>query len=206
MLQGLYKQEWAFFKTELWGKFKWLLFLSALCLGLVYLSFLQNPEAQEKFLKSILEAFRAKGLLGWREKSSFFLAQKIFWNNLQATFLFSIMGFVPFFIGPFLFVFIVSTLLGGALATSIAKGFGLWPFLKLTAPHGVIELFAVFYGASLGAYLSKEITKKILSRGRADSPPFFSLFVKLARSYPLIIVPLLAVAAVIESFVTPLLK
>jgi uncharacterized membrane protein SpoIIM required for sporulation len=206
MIGSLYSQEWLFFNGELWGKCKWLLFLSALCLGLVYVSFIQNPEAQGKFLKAVVEALQAKGLLGLREKSSFILAEKIFLNNLQATFLFTVLGFIPFFLGPILFVLVTSTLLGGTLAASVANGFGVWPFLKLTVPHGVFELFAVFYGASLGAYFSKETTKKLLFAGRGDSRPFVDMVKQIVKSYPLIIIPFLAVAALIEAFLTPLLK
>jgi stage II sporulation protein M len=206
MLEHLYRREWVFFSTELWEKFKWLLLFSAFCFGLVYVFFIQNPQAQGKFLKSVMEALQAKGLLGLGGKSSFILAEKIFLNNLQATFLFTILGFIPFFPGPILFVLLTSTLLGGTFAASVTKGFGVWPFLKLTAPHGIFELFAVFYGASLGAYFSKEITKKILFWAHGESRPFSFLIKQILTSYPLVIIPLLAVAAFIEAFVTPLLK
>ncbi len=205
MMESLYRQEWTFFKTELSARFGWLLLFSALCFGLVYLSFLNNPEAQGKFLKSVMEALQAKGLLGLRGKSPFLLAQKIFLNNVQAVFIFSLLGFIPFFLGSVLFVFFLSTLLGGTLAASVTKGLGVWVFFKLTAPHGVFELFAVFYGASLGAYFSREITRKIFGP-REGSQPVFGLMKHLAKSYPLIIIPLLALAAVIEAFLTPLLK
>jgi stage II sporulation protein M len=75
----------------------------------------------------------------------------------------------------------------------------------LTAPHGVVELLAVFYGASLGVFLSKQITKKLFPKHRESTVPLGFIAKKFSASYALFILPLLALAALIESFVTPLL-
>lgn len=111
-MKGLYLKEWEFFKGYLENIFIGLLFFSVLMTGLIYYSLLNEPEALTKILGSIKNALQEKGLLGIAGKSSFYVAYKIFLNNLQATLAFTILGLVPFFIGAVVFVCSVSILLG----------------------------------------------------------------------------------------------
>jgi stage II sporulation protein M len=204
-MKSLYLEEWKFFRECLADIFIWLVFSAALMTGLVYFSLLNEPESLAKVLGSIKSALQEKGLLGIIGKNSFWVAYKIFLNNLKATLLFTILGVVPFFIGTVVFVSSISVLLGATLALTISRGFEIATFVKLTAPHGVIELLGVFYGAGLGFFLSKQITKKLFPRHRAGSVPLAFLLKKFIVSYALLILPLLALAALVESFVTPLL-
>ncbi len=201
-----YAQEWGFFKTNLSIKFGWLITLSFLFTGFFYFSFLHNPAAQEKILETIVKAFQEGGLIGLRGKNPLLFVIKLFYTNLRATLAFTLMGFIPYFVGTIVFLFSLSILLGVTLALTVTKGFGYLTFFKLTAPHGIFELCAVFYGASLAVYLSREVTKKLSSRNREDSVPFVDLFKQIARSYILFIIPLLIWAAVVETLITPLLR
>jgi len=204
-MKGLYFREWEFFREHLENIFVWLVFFSVLMTGLIYFSLLNEPETLTKVLGSIKDALKEKGLLGIIGKSSFWVAYKIFLNNLQATLIFTALGLVPFFVGTVVFVSSVAVLLGATLALTVSKGFEIATFIKLTAPHGVVELFAVFYGASLGVFLSKQITKKLFPKHRESTVPLGFVLKKFIASYALLILPLLALAALIESFVTPLL-
>ena len=204
-MKGLYLREWEFFREHLENIFVWLVFFSVLMTGLIYFSLLNEPETLTKVLDSIKDALKEKGLLGIIGKSSFWVAYKIFLNNLQATLIFTALGLIPFFVGTVVFVSSVAVLLGATLALTVSKGFEIAIFIKLTAPHGVIELFAVFYGASLGVFLSKQITKKLFPKHRESTVPLGFVLKKFIASYALLILPLLALAALIESFVTPLL-
>lgn len=205
-MKNLCLKEWAFFKTNLFIRFGWLLILSAFLAGLFYFYFSNAPAAQERALKIILRAFQEEGFIGPAAKNPLMLALKIFYNNLRVLFVFTVLGFIPYFIGTAVFLFSLPVLLGLTLAATISKGFGFLTFLKLTAPHGIFELFAVFYGVSLGVYLSKEITKKILLRHKHDSIPFADLIKQIIRSFSLVIIPFLALAAVIETFIMTLFR
>jgi stage II sporulation protein M len=109
-------------------------------------------------------------------------------------------------------------------------------FLRSVAPHGIIELPAVLYATSVGIYLSltagrmavaawrKKKRDKDDDRRASEEPPdsqdggFLeaypvrsevgpgSLAGDVLRSFLLVVLPLLAVAALIEAFVTPLLR
>ncbi len=186
--------------------FGWLIVLALCFTCLYYLAFLHNPEIMEKVWKSIGERFREAGLLSAIGKDPLLLAIKIFYINMRTTFIFTMLGFIPFFLGVLPFLMTISVLLGVSLALAVTKGYGFMTFIKLTAPHGVFELIAVIYGVSLGVYFSKEMTKKILARHGGNSIPFTQLMKSVPRSYLLVILPLLALAALIEVFATPLLK
>jgi uncharacterized membrane protein SpoIIM required for sporulation len=106
------------------------------------------------------------------------------------------------------------------------------PRLVLTKilPHGVFELSAVLYSTSLGLYLSAGLGKKAVAawrkkRGqRYGQPPpaqdltnFLesypewaagpeSLARNVVRSFVLVVLPLLLIAAFIEGFITPSLR
>jgi len=204
-MKGLYLREWEFFRNHLANIFVWLVFFAVLMSVLIYYSLLNEPESLTKILGSIKDALKEKGLLGIAGENSFRIAFKIFLNNLQATLLFTALGLVPFFIGTVVFVGSVGVLLGATLALTVSKGVAIATFIKLTAPHGVIELLAVFYGASLGVFLSRQITKKLFPKHRENTLALGFVLKKFSVSYALFILPLLALAALIESFITPLL-
>ena len=204
-MRNFYFREWEFFRDHLANIFVWLVFFAVLMSGLIYYSLLNEPESLTKILGSIKDALKEKGLLGIVGKNSFWVAYKIFLNNLQATLLFTALGLVPFFVGGVVFVSSVAVLLGATIALTVSKGFEIATFIKLTAPHGVVELLAVFYGASLGVFLSKQITKKLFPKHRENTVALSFVLKKFIASYLLFILPLLALAALIESFITPLL-
>jgi uncharacterized membrane protein SpoIIM required for sporulation len=205
-VKNLYSREWTFFRTNLAISFGWLIVLSVFFTGLLYFAFLQNPGAMAKVWKSIAEKFEEAGLIGLLGENPLLLALKIFYINSRTTFIFTMLGFIPFFLGAVLFLMLISVLLGVSLALTVTKGYGFFTFFKLTAPHGIIEIVAVIYGVSLGVYLSKEITKKLFARHRGSSIPFTDLLKTISRSYLLVIFPFLALAAGIEVFVTALLR
>jgi len=206
MIKSLYAKEWVFFKNHLVIKFGWLIQLSALFTGLFYFAFLENPDTMKEVMGSIVQKLKDEGIFGLRDEFSFLLVLKIFYLNLRSTALFTALGLAPFLLGSALFLIVLPVLLGVSLAVTVTQGFDFMTFFKLTAPHGAFELCAVFYGMSLGVYLSKEITKKLFFRPLTPPVPLSVMSRQIVQSYILVVVPLLAIAAVIEVYVTPLLK
>jgi stage II sporulation protein M len=174
--------------------------------GLFYFAFLENPDMMQEVMGSIVQKLQDEGIFGLRGEFSLLLVLKIFYLNLRSTAAFTLLGFAPFLLGAILFLTMLPVLMGVSLAVTVTKGFDFLTFFKLTAPHGIFELCAVFYGVSLGVYLSKEITKKLFSRASMPPTPLSSMTKQILKSYVLIVIPLLALAAVIEVYFTPLLK
>jgi uncharacterized membrane protein SpoIIM required for sporulation/ABC-type transport system involved in multi-copper enzyme maturation permease subunit len=163
-------------------------------------SYLSNsPERMETFQKmvsdnlSLLEQFQDK-----------VPAPLLFFHNARATVVFLLMGLISFgTLGLTLFLMNFA-LIGGVLGLANLIGFSpLLAFVAGVLPHGLFELTAVILATAgmlkVGALLVSPNTERsvgeILLMALAD---WFKVFIGL-------VVPLLAIAAVIEVYLTPLL-
>ena len=125
------------------------------------------------------------------------LALAIFLNNAIKT-LVVIVGGTLFGLVPIIFLLVNGAALGFVLFLSIGQR-GLFQSLLAILPHGILELPAVLLGTSIGLMLGTHAVKKF--SGTAET----KMGKELARAikfFVTAIVPLLAVAALIESFVT----
>jgi stage II sporulation protein M len=77
----------------------------------------------------------------------------------------------------------------------------LWIYLAAMVPHGIVEIPTVFLGAILGLLFGLKIyfNKSILPKYRRRD-----VLASIIKIYIFILIPLLAIAALIEVFVTPL--
>lgn len=191
----------------------------AMGLGFVagFLYFMAWPAQEKKALELVVKALEDIRLEG----SAPLLALTLFYHNARAS-------LVPIFAGlvPFLFLPILDPLLNGGvigLLVSAARHRHLdVPRLVLTQilPHGVFELTAVLYVTSLGMYLSAGMGRKAAAAWRKckarragleaypdrTADPTESLARNIVRSFVLVVLPLLLVAAAIEGFITPQLR
>lgn len=164
--------------------------------------------------------------------SPFVLALTLFYHNARASVVAVAAGSVPFLFLPILDPLLNGAVLG--LLVSVIKHQGLdVPRLILTQilPHGVFELTAILYATSLGLYLSAGMGKKAQAAWRnrkrlrqtepaaaPDATNFLETFPErvaaqpeslawnVFRSFVLVVLPLLLIAAFIEGFVTPSLR
>jgi uncharacterized membrane protein SpoIIM required for sporulation len=178
----------------------------ALGLGFVagFLYFTIWPAREEKALALVIKALEDIRL--W--ESPLVLALTLFYHNTRASAVAVAAGFVPFLFLPILDPLLNGGVLG--LLVSISKHQGLdVPRLILTQilPHGVFELTAVVYATSLGLYLSAEMGKKAAAAwNRRPAEGSESPVRNIVRSFVLVVLPLLLVAAAIEGFITPHLR
>ena len=189
--------------------------------------FMLRPDQEKKALEFVVQALKDIDLQG----SPLVLALTLFYHNARASVVAVAAGVVPF-----LFLPILDPLLNGAvlgLLVSITKHQGLdVPRLVLTQilPHGVFELTAVLYATSLGLYLSSGMGKKAVAawrkkrgqpQGQPPPAPDLTSFLEtyperaaepeslarnIVRSFVLVVLPLLLIAAFIEGFITPILR
>ncbi len=75
---------------------------------------------------------------------------------------------------------------------------GVVGFLVGILPHGIFEIPALLIAGGLGLLLAEELYHELKGRGDAAQ-----MAETLGRTFLLIVIPLLAVAAIIESFITP---
>jgi stage II sporulation protein M len=194
----------------------------ALGLGFVagFLYFMLWPAQEKKALALVVQALKDIPL----EASPPVLALTLLYHNARASAIAVAAGIVPFLFLPILDPFLNGGVIG--LLVSIARHQRLdVPRLVLTQilPHGVFELTAVLYATSLGLYLSAGMGKKAVAMWKARQsrragetaaaagpepaePGPGGLLHNVVRSFVLVILPLLAIAAFVEAFVTPNLR
>jgi stage II sporulation protein M len=227
LARRLYQDEWAVWRSHYRKYFKYA--ARALGLGFVagYLFFSLWPAQEKKALEFVVQSLKDVSL----QASPLVLALTLFYHNARASVVAVAAGMIPF-----LFVPIFDPLLNGGvlgLLVSIAQHQHLAvPRLILTQilPHGVFELTAVLYATSAGLYLSAAMGRKaqaawLKKRARRNAgppgshPDFLETYPErtaaglaesparnVVRSFVLVVLPLLLVAAFIEGFITPNLR
>jgi stage II sporulation protein M len=227
-VRRLYREEREAWRVHYRRYFKYA--ARALGLGFVagFLYFMIWPAREMKALAFVVKSLEDIPL----EASPLVLSLTLFYHNARASVIAVAAGIVPFLFLPILDPLINGGALG--LICSVSKHQGLnVPHLVLTQilPHGVFELAAALYATSVGLYLSMGLGKAAVARWRrwkgrraevnrpvSVSPDFpqnipervsgepGSLVRNVVRSFVLVVLPLLLVAAFIEGFITPNLR
>lgn len=129
------------------------------------------------------------------------LATTLFLNNFLAAFSAMIDGVIPF---VFLSAAALGTnalLLGAFAAVYQQNGLSLLSYLVGILPHGIFELPAIILACTLGLMLCKTGTARLLKR---ETPCGFRVrFRYCSRIFSLYVLPLLLLAALIETYLTP---
>lgn len=226
LVRSLYREERAAWRKEYRKYFKYA--ARALGLGFVagFVYFMFWPAQEKKALDFVVQSLKDIPL----EASPFILALTLFYHNARASVIAVVAGAVPFIFLPILDPLFNGGVLG--LLVSVAKHQRLdVPRLVLTQilPHGIFELTAVLYATSVGLYLSAAMGRSaraawLKKRTRPDaSPPApprgletgpertadalpESPVRNVVRSFVLVVLPLLLIAAFVEGFITPLLR
>ena len=123
----------------------------------------------------------------------------IFVNNFVKSFAAMLLG-VVLGIPPLLFIF-TNGLVLGIIGYAIIRDYGVWFFLAGILPHGVLEIPAVILSVALGVKLGLAVLGKFRHREVSVKETLLSCI----RSYLFVVLPLLAIAAFIESHITPLI-
>ena len=126
----------------------------------------------------------------------------IFLNNLRAFIITACYGFLPFLFLPALSLALNGAILGLFAAFYVNNGQSLLVYLASILPHGVFELPALVLAMSCGLYLCRIITDYVRFNRKGTVKPALA---NIARVMVLNVLPLTAIAAVVEANVTPLI-
>lgn len=156
--------------------------------------FSENPQLTQKLLSAVVDKFK-----GITENGDISLIQ-LFLNNLQASVLGILVGLVPFLFLPALGIFSNAAVLGLVFSSTTAA-VPLWKVVILgILPHGIFELTAVFLCYSMGICICWNLTKKIIGHRKRENMK--DLLQNCLRTTLLIVIPLLIIAALVETYVT----
>ena len=215
ILQQLYASEWQWFKSSNLKIFlvMILMFFAVAVVSHTYL--IGHPELAEEKVMEIVKALMEK-LPVLEVGFKLFIA--IFLNNLFVATLSMIAGLIPFLFAPVWAIMINAIAMGIISSYVYIKGLDLLALLIFgIAPHGIFEIPAFIYAGSLGVLLSLNVFRLITnmnsSNGSARESPidgatnpedsFMFLLKRVLRTWLLVVVPLLLIAAAIETFITP---
>jgi len=190
-----------------------LLFLTVAVVSHTYL--IGHPEIAEEKVMEIVQALMEKLPV---LEGGFKLFIAIFLNNLFVASLSMAAGIIPFLFIP-VWAILINALAMGIISSYVyLKGINLLTMLVLgIAPHGIFEIPAFLYAGSLGVLLSLNVIRLItktpatlnmppgqpMSDTKSPEDSFLFLLKRVLRTWLLVIIPLLLVAAAIETFVTP---
>lgn len=159
------------------------------------------PELSEQLFTTISEIMNSSGIIDENGSISPFL---LFLNNARAGLSGAAFGFIPFIFFPVFAIFINGAIMGITLgAYSLFSEVN--PLLVFAAgilPHGIFELTAIFICWAMGMGICFALTKKIV---RVGNEHFGKYLARCLGVYCYFVIPLLIIAAVVESYVTPVL-
>ncbi len=169
------------------------LFMLSVYLGYVWA--VNNPGPSERLIKNIFKSF-----VFIKDLPSVVIFLVIFVNNAVKSLISMLLGL---FLGivPITFVVFNGFILG--MVSGVAsKDVGIWRVALMLIPHGVLEIPAVLIACSYGLRLGLAIIKKL--RGIR-----VNLTGELKRAlgvYIKYVVPLLLIAAFVETYITPIIS
>lgn len=153
------------------------------------------PDVPVTIIRTFNESIADAGII--RDDGSF-SALALFGNNLRAMVMTVLYGFIPFLYLPALSLGLNAAIIGMLAALMD----GQWLLLLAgLVPHGIFEVPALLLSLAAGLCLCRNINRYIRCNEKGMMKP---LLLDLLRVVGLLVVPLLALAAVMEAYVTPL--
>lgn len=231
LVRELYRDEWAMWNVHYKRYFKIAARVFGLGFVIAIVFFMIHPEQEKRALAYLMKALKDIPL----GAPPLDLALTIFYHNARASAMAVAAGIIPFACLPALDPLANGAALGLLASVSKHQGLNVpLLFLRSVAPHGIIEIPAVLYATSAGIYLSVSFAKRVLAKfgkkkddramapsaspGGPDSGSFLESYPQksgpdtegaggnVVRSFMIVVLPLLLVAAFIEAFITPSLR
>lgn len=155
-------------------------------------STMADPTVGEEILSLLKDSIMGEVL----DSSSLMMAVTLFLNNLQACLL-MFLGGASF---GLLTVFIISTngLIIGSVLEMVRQEHSLVYVAAAIVPHGIFEIPAFLISGALGLMLARALWNEWGSGEDASERAL-----AFGRIFVLAVVPLVAIAAVVEAFITP---
>jgi stage II sporulation protein M len=151
-----------------------------------------SPETGQQLLDLLKEAIFGDVI----DKTAPVLAVTLFFNNLQAcTFMF--LGGASFGLLT-AFIILSNGVIIGAVMELVRQQQGIWYIAAAILPHGVFEISAFVISGTLGFLLARDLWLEVTGTGDAAQKAL-----AWGRIFLLYVIPLVAVAAMTEAFITP---
>ena len=155
-----------------------------------------SPEKLEKLEASISSIPDLSNLQGNINAPSLFL------NNTRAVAFIFLAGLVSFSVLGILLYMVNIGMIGGLFALFELLGMHPWPMFRAgVLPHGIFEIPALMIGSAVVLYMGASIVTP--QTGKSMGEVILELLADWVKIFLGVVVPLLAIAAVIEAYITP---
>lgn len=168
------------------------LFIFGLCVGLGVIAVLQDPALGEQVLGMLNEELFGQIL----DDTPAMVSLKLFLNNLEACIILFLGGASAGLLT--VFVLGVNGIIIGVVMELVRQEQGMLYVAAALIPHGIFEIPAFLAASALGLALGQALLLEV--HGEGDAAMKAS---ELGSAFLRVVVPLLAVAAVVEAFITP---
>ena len=197
----LLKSEWARTRDFCKGDFRTVLKTTAIAFIVLALSGFAVgmilPQVAEKFFDIFVRQIQDSGII---QDDGSVSAMALFINNVRASIYTALYGVIPFIFLPALSLGLNSLMLGFFGAYYSHHGLPIMQYIMGILPHGIFELPALVVSMAVGLYLCRCITDWLRHKTKGTLLPAVS---NGSRVLLFIAIPLLAVASVVEAYVTP---
>ena len=170
--------------------------------GIVLLSFeasLLFPQQADGIVEHFAQLLSQSGM---SDGSGRIVFTALLLNNLFAMIMAVAYGLLPFIRLSALTLGVNGATLGLFAGYYIHQNIPLWKYLVGVLPHGIFELVALVLSAAAGLYLCRAVSAALLKKQKGAVRAAIG---RCGQTMVLWILPLVIVAAVIESYVTPAL-
>lgn len=110
------------------------------------------------------------------------------------------LGIIPFLFLPVIGLVSNSAIVGALFGLSMSLGLSTGALIAGLLPHGIFEIPALLMSISMGIYVCKGMTMRILKRSEGSLREDLT---DVGRFLALVILPLIITAAFIEAYITP---
>ena len=156
------------------------------------------PAVRQALFSFVLSAFSS---LNVTDASGNLSAMGLFANNLQACTMIMLYGILPFIYLPALALGMNAMLLGVLAAYYSFNGVSMALYFAALIPHGIFEFPALILAFAMGLYICGQVTRRL--RHDETALPLGECVYQILRLDALVLLPLLAMAALMEAYVTP---
>ena len=171
---------------------------------LILLSFavcLAFPTLRESLLSYVLASMDGTGAI--RDDGTL-SALALFSNNLRATSFIMAYGLIPFIPLPAMALGVNAMVIGVTAAWYFTEGYSMLGFLASVLPHGLLEFPALILAFAVGLFACGQITRRLFRKDE-NALHLWDCLVLMSRMLLLVLIPLLAAAAMIEAYITPVI-
>lgn len=173
-----------------------------LCIG-AYIAMKAMPEQATKIADEFMNMVEDGGIVGEDGNITWYM---LLFNNLKASGLMFILGFIPFLFLPVFSLLSNAVIIGAVMGLVNASGVNvLGVTLKGLIPHGIFEIPAICMACALGIILCRFLIAKIINAGKLKGERPLDMIGNMFRLYVIAVVPLLVIAAIIETYITPMI-